>query len=197
MNLISVLFLITLITAASTNSCHYSCATCTGPAYTQCLSCSDSSLGVSNSVTCDGNDQSILGQKGGYCGSGAYSRANPLGIIVILIAIVAGTFLKSQYVFSFMLSLQTIGLIGLVEAAFPYGLSILLGSCDYFMLFSIMGQNKKPQNCKLMLRNMYRLNDFLGTTSFQDNSLPILIIIFIVTALLVAVTLFRAFRKET
>jgi hypothetical protein len=65
------------------------------------------------------------------------------------------------------------------------------------MLFSIMGQNRKSQNCKLALRNMYRLNDFLGTTSFQENSLPILIVIFIVAALLVAVTLFRAFRKET
>jgi hypothetical protein len=69
---------------------------------------------VTNSVTCDGNDQIILGLLGGYCGNGAYSRANPLGAIIIFVAIVAGALLKSQHVFSFILSLQTIGLIGLV-----------------------------------------------------------------------------------
>lgn len=102
-----------IISVGSIN-CHYSCATCTGPAYNQCLSCSDSSLSVTNSVTCDGSDQIILGQLGGYCGSGAYSRANPLGVVIIFVAIVAGALLKSQYVFSFILSLQTIGLIGFV-----------------------------------------------------------------------------------
>jgi hypothetical protein len=108
-----ILFL-ALLGMTINQACHYSCATCTGPAYTQCLSCSDSSKNAQYGVTCDGNDQSILNQIGGFCGSAAYSRANPLGVIIIFIAILAGTFLKSQYIFHFILSLQTIGLVGLV-----------------------------------------------------------------------------------
>lgn len=190
------LLLFTTIGIIAGQTCHYSCATCTGPAYTQCLSCSESGRTVQYGVTCDGSDQAILTLIGGFCGSSAYSRANPLGVVLIFLSVLAGLFLKSQYIFYFILSMQTIGLIGLVETAFPSGLSLFLGSFDYFMLFSIMGQNTKPQNCKLMLRRMYRLNDFLGTTNFKDNSPPILTLVFIATALLILVSLFRAFRKD-
>jgi hypothetical protein len=187
---------LSLSVAALTQSCHYSCATCTGSSYTQCLSCSNSNQNVQYGVNCEGGDQNILSQIGGFCGSPAYSRGNPLGVIIIIIAIIAGSFLKSQYVFNFILSLQTIGLVGLIEVSFPFSLSLLLGSFDYFMLFSIMQQNTKPQNCKLMLRSMYRLNDFLGTTNFNNNSPLILAIVFFAATLLAAVSLFRAFRKS-
>lgn len=192
----SFLLLTTLLLSVFTQNCHYSCSTCSGTAYTQCLTCSDSGRTVQYGAICDGSDQSILSQVGGICGSSAYSRANALGAILVIIAILAGTFLKSQYVFYFILSLQAMGLIGLVETAFTSALSTILGAFEYFMLFSIMGQNTKPQNCKLMLRSMYRLNDFLGTTSFQANAPPILAIVFVLTAALALVSIFKKVRKS-
>lgn len=190
-----VIILLLLIALVNSQSCHYSCATCSGTAYTQCLSCSDTSRSVQTGVKCDSSDQSTLNQLGGLCGSTAYSRANPLGVILILVVIVSATFLKSQHIFFFILSMQTLGLLGLVETALPSGLSLILGSFDYLMLFSIMGQNVKPQNCKLMLRSMYRLNDFLGSNNFKDNAPPILSIVIIATFIMGLVSLYRAFRK--
>ena len=111
---LSLILAILFIYSTANAACHYSCATCSGPAYTQCLTCSDPSLVVQTGVTCDGNDQNILPLIGGFCGAPAYSRANPLGIIIIFLAVIAGTFLKSQYIMYFILSMQTIGLIGLV-----------------------------------------------------------------------------------
>lgn len=58
-----------------------------------------------------------------------------------------------------------------------------------------MGQNIKPQNCKLMLRSMYRLNDFLGTTSFQANAPPILAVFIVLAAALASVSIFKKVRK--
>jgi hypothetical protein len=193
----SSLVVFCLFASAFALNCHYSCATCTGSSYTQCLTCSDSGRNVQYGVSCDGTDQSILNQIGGLCGSPAYSRANPLGVILIIVAIAAGVLLKSQYVFYFILSLQTLGLVSLVEAAFPSSLNTLLGAFDYFMLFSIMQQNTKPQSCKLMLRNMYRMNDFLGTTSFKDNAPPILAIVYFLAILLAVGSIFKKFRKTS
>lgn len=95
-------------------SCHHSCKSCSGASYTHCLSCSEASRAVSYGVTCDGNDQAILNQIGGYCVDSAYSKANPLGAILIILSILAAILLKSQYIFYFMLSMQTLGLVGLI-----------------------------------------------------------------------------------
>ena len=191
----SLLLLSALLLSVFTQNCHHSCSTCSGTAYTQCLTCADRS--VQYGAVCDGSDQSILAQVGGICGSAAYSRGNPLGAILLIIAVLAGVFLKSQYVFYFVLSMQTLGLVGLVETAFSAGLSTLLGAFEYFMLFSVMGQNTKPQNCKLMLRSMYRLNDFLGTTSFQANAPPILAVVLVLTAALALLSIFKKVRKTS
>lgn len=122
----SLLLFAAIFLSVFTQNCHYSCSTCSGNAYSQCLTCPDRS--VQYGATCDGSDQSILAQVGGICGSTAYSRGNPLGAILVIIAILSGVFLKSQYVFYFILSMQTLGLVGLVETAFSAGLSTLLGA---------------------------------------------------------------------
>ena len=111
---LSLILTILLIYSTATAACHYSCATCSGPAYTRCLSCSDANDVVQTGVTCDGTDQALLSPLGGFCGAPAYSRANPLGIVIIFVAIIAGIFLKSQYIMYFILSMQTLGLIALV-----------------------------------------------------------------------------------
>lgn len=109
-----LIILLSLTTHALAQSCHYSCKSCSGRSYAQCLTCSDASKSIQYGVTCEGSDQAVLSQIGGYCGDSAYSKANPLGAILIIIGILAGVFLKSQYVFYFMLSMQTLGLAGLI-----------------------------------------------------------------------------------
>jgi hypothetical protein len=56
----------------------------------------------------------MLNQKGGICISPAQSKANPLGIILIILGILAGVFIKSHFIFYFLLSIQILGLSGFV-----------------------------------------------------------------------------------
>ena len=65
------------------------------------------------------------------------------------------------------------------------------------MFFSVMGQNTKGQDCKFMIRNMYRINDFLGTSNFKDNSTAVISIVYVLTILLALANIYRAFRKDT
>lgn len=65
------------------------------------------------------------------------------------------------------------------------------------MMFSVMGQNAKGQDCKFMIRNMYRINDFLGTSNFKDNSSAIIAIVYALTIFLALGNIYRAFRKNT
>ena len=111
---LALLLIITLTLQVFGQSCHYSCKTCSGRSYAQCLTCSDTAQTINYGVTCDGSDQAVLNQIGGYCGDSAYSKANPLGAILIILSILAGVFLKSNYVFYFMLSMQSLGLAALI-----------------------------------------------------------------------------------
>jgi hypothetical protein len=65
------------------------------------------------------------------------------------------------------------------------------------MIFSVMGQNTKGQDCKFMVRNMYRINDFLGTSDFKENSTALISIVYVLTIMLALANIYRAFLKNT
>jgi hypothetical protein len=194
----AVLFflLIVFVVDALASHCHYSCANCSAGYYTQCVTCSNPNVKVNLGATCSSQlDQNILTQMGGLCGNAVYSSPNPLGII-LLIAAIASFFLKSRHTLFFVISLQTLGLMALVEVNYPPFLDFMFGSLQYFMTFSVMQRNSKPSNCKLMLRSMYRMNGLLGTPDFKQNSLPILPLAIVSAALLFVISMLLKHKKK-
>jgi hypothetical protein len=77
---------------------------------------------------------------GGSC-SQSSSGVNPFGIILIIVSITAAILLQSSYVFFFITSFQSLGLISLVEGDFTSSFDFILDSLQYFMVFSIMKRN--------------------------------------------------------
>jgi hypothetical protein len=53
-----------------------------------------------------------MAKKGGTCGSYIYSNANPLGIILLITAAVS-LVIKSHHALFFIISFQTLSLLGL------------------------------------------------------------------------------------
>ena len=50
----------------------------------------------------------------GLCTTPASTTVNGLGIVLLLIVIATGLFLKSQHIFYFIISIQTLGLLSLM-----------------------------------------------------------------------------------
>jgi hypothetical protein len=139
--------LLLLLHSAATMNCHYSCQTCQAQYYTQCLSCQDKNQALA-----------LVSPSGtGLCTTPAYTTINGLGIVLLLASIATGLFLKSQHIFYFILSMQTLGLLSFVEVAWTAGLTTILDGFQYLMIFSKMGQSSKMNDGILISRNMYRL----------------------------------------
>lgn len=130
----------------------------------------------------------------GTCSSPAYSSINGFGILILLICIGIGLFLRSQHIFYFILSLQTLGLLSLIEVAYPQSLTTLLDGFQYLMVFSKMQQGSKTSDGVLISRNMYRLEAFLTSVNLKDNITPSFILVFLTTVLLGVLLVFRKFR---
>ena len=96
-----------LVASVSAQMCHYSCKTCADDYYAHCYSCQD----AASSMLQLGSD---VKASYGLCSAPSYSGANPIGILIILIAVFSGLLLRSQHIFYFMLSLQILGLLSFV-----------------------------------------------------------------------------------
>lgn len=108
------LLILSLIAAATTSQCHYSCATCSSKYYTKCLTCSDTSLTPKADASCGTKtDQTILTKVGGLCSHPTYLDVNPLGLILLFAAFLSFLF-KSSHASYFVISFQTLGLLALV-----------------------------------------------------------------------------------
>lgn len=184
---ISTLLLLLAITSVGTaQNCHHSCTACITDTYTHCVAC-PSSAGKLTLVS-----TAVNGTQYGLCSAPAYSSANGLGLFLLLAGIAAGLFLKSQHIFYFLLSFQVLGLLSLVEVAYPSPLLTILDGLQYFMVFSKMQAANKPKDSTLISRNMYRLDSFLKTADLETNLTPI----FVVTVLAaIAFGLVLAVRK--
>ena len=96
-----LLAILTLTVTAQT--CHHSCATCLDQHYTHCLTCADP---VNKLIT----TRSPMG----LCSAPAVTAVNGVGLGFIIVVIGVGLFLKSQHIFYFIFSLQTLGLLSLM-----------------------------------------------------------------------------------
>ena len=151
----SIFFL--LFFCVLSQSCHYSCQTCTNDYYLSCTLCQNNVAPLS------------LGQlanpTAGPCIQTS-SNANPLGIVLLIFCILSTIFLKSQPLIYYMLSFQTLALLGFIEVAYSSSLDTIFDAFSYFMLFTIMGKNQKTSDGILASNGMYRLSDFLVTVNF-------------------------------
>lgn len=136
------------------------------------------------------------GTQTGLCTFPAYTKVNPLGVFIIIFTIVVSTFLKSQYVFYFIFALQSIGLLSLIEVAYPYSLTTLLQSFQYLMLFSTIKKQNQSSDGIFTYHSMYRLNNFFQTVSFDANAPAIIAFIILAGLLLAAISIFRTFRQD-
>ena len=118
----------------------------------------------------------------GICSTPISSGANPIGILIILIAIFSGMFLRSQHIFYFILSLQILGLLSFVQVAFSSPLTLILDSFQYFMVFSQLQYRGKTADGILSARGMNRLDGFIKQVDLKTNIIPIFVL-----ALLIAI----------
>ena len=101
-----LVFTLFFVFSVSAQKCHYSCNTCSDTFYTHCYSCQDgSTLTPVNTVS---------NIPVGLCGTPASTSINGMGVFLLLVIIASGLFLKSQHVFYFILSMQTLGLLSLM-----------------------------------------------------------------------------------
>lgn len=186
----SIIFITLLLTAiVSSKACHHSCNTCLDQYYTHCYTCQDRANTFTNLKF--PNNTSL-----GMCTTPAYSSANPLGVLILLFAIVSAIFLKSQHIFYFIFSFQIFGLLSLIEVAYSYPLTVILDSFQYFMIFSIMQRSSKTDDGILIGRNMYRLDTLIKQVDLKSNILTIFIITLIAAIFLAMVLAFRKFRNN-
>lgn len=115
----------------------------------------------------------------GLCSSPNYTGANPLGILIVLIAVFAGMFLRSQHIFYFILSFQVLGLLSFVEVAYTYPLTLILDSLQYFMVLSFLQYKSKTSDGILKARGMYRLDGFIKQVDLKTNIMPIFVLAFV------------------
>jgi hypothetical protein len=119
---------------------------------------------------------------------------NGLGLVIILLSIATGLFLRSQHIFYFIMSFQVLGLASLMEVAFPSSLTTLLDSFQYLMIFSKMQQNSKTSDGVLISRNMYRLEAFLTSVNLKLNITPLFVLTFLLALLLGILLLIKKYR---
>jgi len=179
------LFLFACLTAAvSAQICHYSCNTCSDDYYAHCYTCQDSTLSMMQL----GSTSNV---SYGLCSTPIYSGANPVGILVVLIAVFSGMFLRSQHIFYFILSLQVLGLLSFVEVAYSSPLTLILDGLQYFMVFSILQYKGKTDDGILKGRGMYRLDGFIKQVDLKTNIIPIFVLCFLAGILLALVLVIR------
>ena len=117
--------------------------------------------------------------------------ANALGVILFLLFGGACLFLRTKESFYLLITMQTYGMINLIEIAWINPIGYILQALQYFMIFNTMGSGYKERDFIMMARKNYRLDSFLKTTSIGPNiaiiaaftliSLVLLIIICIIT----------------
>lgn len=103
----------------------------------------------------------VSGVQVGVCTAPAVTSVNGVGVLLLMVCIASGLFLRSQHIFNFILSIQTLGLLSLMEIAYSSGITTLLDSFQYLMIFSKMQQSSKISDGVLTQRNLYRLQAFL------------------------------------
>ena len=155
--------------------------------YSHCYACSDSVVALIPFGM-------IEGVQVGVCSTPAYTSINGFGILLLFIAIGSGMFLKSQHIFYFILSMQTLGLLSLIEIAYPQSLITILDGFQYFMIFSKMQQSSKTSDGILLSRNLYRLDSFLTQVNLRINITPSFVLTFLIVVLLGLVLAIRKFR---
>lgn len=185
----TLILVFTLITCVFTQTCHYSCSTCLNSTYTTCLTCPNSGNKLSTIATYNGASY-------GVCGTPAYSTVNGLGVFLLLTCIGAGLFLRSQHIFYFILTFQTLGLLSLIEVAYSSSLNTILSAFQYFMIFSQMQSNHKQDDGALIARGMYRLDAFLKSVELDSNFTPIFVVVFLLAVLLATLLAFQKYRER-
>lgn len=151
---LTLIIILALLSDVSAADCHYSCSTCINSTYTNCLTCTDSHQHFTPIYTSNGAAY-------GLCSTPAYTTINGFGVFLLITSIGAGLLLRSQHIFYFILTFQTLGLLSLVEVAYTGPLNTILNGFQYFMIFSHMGSNNKQEDGILISRGMYRLDAFL------------------------------------
>lgn len=174
-----------LVAFVSTLSCYHACDTCTDLHYTHCLTCTDTQQSLI----------SIPPTALGICTAPATTSLSGLGVFLLLLSIAAGLLLRSPHIFSFILSLQVLGLLSLVEVGYPKHLGTLLDAFQYLMVFSKMQQNGKTNDGVLIGRDMYRLEAFLTSVGLRLNITPVFVVTILVTILLGMLLLVRKYRQ--
>ena len=178
------LLLLVLIFYVSSQTCHHSCHTCSDMHYTHCYSCPDSTALSAYGMV--GTTQA------GLCSTPASTSISGFGVFLLLVIIATGLFLKSQHIFYFIISIQTLGLLSLMEIAYPQSLTTILDGFQYLMIFSKMQQNSKMSDGILLSRNLYRLDRFLTEVNLRVNITPSFVVTFLTAVFL---GLFLAIRK--
>lgn len=178
-----LLFSLLLSIATSALDCHYSCLNCTLPYYSHCTACPALPLQPLTALP-----------PAGLCSTPNYDGPNPLGVLLLVAGVAGGGLLRSPHVMGFVVGLQSLGLLGLVETAMPYSLTTILNGLQYFMVFSPMQHAAKTSSEVFATHAMYRLQAFLVTPDLSENFTP-LFALSIVAAVLVGVGVaMQAFR---
>lgn len=185
----TLILILTLATYVFTQSCHFSCSTCINSTYTTCFSCANFASKLTSIATSSGTSY-------GVCGTPAYSSVNGLGVFLLLTCIAAGLFLRSQHIFYFILTFQTLGLLSLIEVAYTASLNTILSGFQYLMIFSQMQNNHKQDDGALIARGMYRLNAFLTSVELSSNLTPLFVVTFLVAAVLGILLAFQKYRER-
>ena len=137
----------------------------------------------------------VSGAQVGVCTAPAITSVNGLGVILLMMCIGSGLFLKSQHIFNFILSIQTLGLLSLMEIAYSSSITTLLDSFQYLMIFSKMQQNSKISDGVLTQRNLYRLQAFLTEVNLRNNVTPSFVVAFLSAICLGMLLAVRKFRN--
>jgi hypothetical protein len=146
---LTIILLASLLSVSSL-CCHYSCSTCVDQDYSGCLSC----YNPANTLTTMGTSNN---QAYGICGTTIETSINGFGVFLLIGCIGLGLFLRSQHVFYFILSFQVLGLLSLIEIAYPFSLNTIFTAFQYFMIFSQLQSNSKHNDGMLNTRHLYRL----------------------------------------
>lgn len=118
---LTILTILSLTSLVICQDCHYSCALCSDKYYSHCLTCADPAKAII--PVAESSSGSV-----GICTAAAFSSGNGLGIVLVIISVLGGSLLKSQYVFQIILALQSLALLSFVEIAYPFSLSVIFGS---------------------------------------------------------------------